>query len=166
MWYKTAVKTPRFSKLELEALKYDNFEAFEHAYLSGHHGRYWHITDKENFELDPNYSPHDASSMVNSSDGNPGLMVTPHIDHWKPQLSGDRQYAVEVDLSKLQHPKDYFSHNRGFGREIYINNLKELKYSPSIPLPKALNQMRSYYRRLPNSPEKLKQVYESAWQKK
>lgn len=162
MWYNYAIKQPKFSKLELEALKYDDFDKFQTAYLQGHHGRYWHITDKEDFKLDPNYNPVDTSTGSGSSSG---LMVTPHLDAWIPQLSKNRTHAIEVDLSNLRHPNDYFSHNRGFGREIFVNNLKDLQHSAPIPLSNAKKRMNDYYKKLPSSEKQLREVYNRAWEK-
>jgi hypothetical protein len=164
MWYRYA-KHPKFSKLELEALKYDDFDKFQTAYLQGHHGRYWHITDKEDFQLDPQYAPGDTSSMASGKGNNPGLMVTPHLDQWIPQLGENRKHAIEVDLSELRHPTDYYSHNRGFGREIFISKLEGLKHSNPIPISNARRRMNEYYRKLPSSAEQLREVYNKAWEK-
>lgn len=144
-----------------EAEKWDNFKDFKlKAWMVGDRGRYWHLTNDKDFKIDLNRSPTDASSMSMGS-GNPGLMLTGDPEWWRGQLSGKRLYAVEFDMSVLTKEKDYHSHNRSFGQEIFVypSGMKKLKIVRITTAQAAIQSMRKWDNSLPSNDKQLYAVW-------
>jgi len=168
IYYKSQfTESIKLSPLEKEALKYSEFEEFSKDYsLNQMYGRYWHFTDNPEFKLNKNYMPTDNASGSKGKviDSGGGFMVTSIPSQWgkaSGQLS-DRPYAVEVDISELIKNKDFVIVNRGFGQELFIKNLDNLKVSSLMPYKKAMSQASSYIRKLPQSKNELYKIWSNA----
>lgn len=167
MWWKYCqYKKIKLSPLELEAIKYDNFNDFEFAYLGDiKHGRYFHVTDNPNFNIDPNYAPRDMSSMATGPSSNKGMMITSDLDLWLFEFP-ERQYVAEIDMSNV-NPKDYYQVKRGFGNEFWVTpeGVAKAKVIRVFTRKNALQSSHRYFNRLPESSEGLRNIWELAHQK-
>lgn len=139
--------------LGFEVCKYDDFEKYSGQYSWNlMRGRYWHITDDPNFTI-KNIVPRDLSSM-GSGGGPPGLMVsyTPSLWH---SMFEKRKYAAEIDLSKAIEGRDFTNVNRGFGHEIFINNLGTVSVKRVTTVKNAVRAENEYNRKIPQSEDAL-----------
>jgi hypothetical protein len=168
MWYTFCEKRLiGLQPLEAEALKYDNFEDFKTAYQNDiKHGRYWHVTDKPDFDIDLEYAPRDMSSLSNGSGSNPGLMLTSHLGHWLYHYP-NRQYVAEIDMSQVPS-SEYRQVNRGFGNEFWVTPkgaalAKVVKIYDRAGASKADSK---YFKKLPQNREQLKEIFDRAQMKK
>jgi hypothetical protein len=162
MWYSFSKSQGKLSGLEAEALKYDKFEDFEYAYIGNiKHGKYWHVTDNPNFQIDLNYSPRDMSSISTGEGSNKGLMITSHLEHWATHYKGDREYAALIDMSAVPS-SEYKQVNRGFGNEFWVTpkGAALARVVKVYPLKSALNASRNYQNNIPQNREELKQLWE------
>jgi hypothetical protein len=153
--------------LEAEALKYDNFDAFEMAYIGQiKHGKYWHVTDNPNFFIDPTKGPRDQSSMAAGNSVDVGkLMVTSDLEHWASYYSKTRPYAALIDMREV--PAETYSQvSRGFGNEFWVNDPSKAKVIGVFPIAQALRIDQRLHSLLPGSEKKLKEIYEQAHAKK
>lgn len=146
--------------LVAEAIKYESFDDFSSAYLRGVSGRYWHITDNPQFTIRKGIVPREMAGPT-TVPGPPGLMVSNDPAVWVGQLP-KRGYAVEVDLSKARPGIDYTLVNRGFGNEIFIFNVEAVTAKKPVSLNYALREAKQYFDVLPDEPQKLRAIWESA----
>jgi hypothetical protein len=155
---------PSLRGLAAEALKYDTFEDFEHAYVGQiKHGRYWHVTDNPNFVIDPEKGPRDMSSMSMDNTGidKGKLMITSDLPHWVSyykQGKNPRLYAAEIDMSAV--PQDqYLQVNRGFGNEFWVSDPSMARVVRVVPIKNALDIDRRYGKMQPSSSREFEELY-------
>jgi len=177
---------PFYYLLENEAKKYGTFEEFKHAWLVEiKHGMYWHLTDNEDFFIDPATGPRDMSSMsVGDSRSIGNLMVTSDLETWDSyyNFQGDeetgefpdtesgepevtRPYAALIDLSDLP-PKGYYQVSRGFGNEFWVSDPSRSNVVGVYPIEEARVLDAEYHNSIPQSEKELKVVWESVHNKK
>lgn len=169
---KKYTKDPLYG-LKQHAKKYDNFEKFSHDYsIEIHHGIYWHITDNPNFTISKDVAPRDMSSMSAGSSADKGaLMITSDLENWDFHYNYNkdevrdvkRPYAAQIDLTDLS-PKEIRQSTRGFGNEIYLipSSASKAKVVKVMPIDMALKQDEEYHKLLPQSEEKLKELWVKA----
>lgn len=150
--------------LAAEALKYDTFEAFERAYVGEiKHGKYWHITEDPDFQVDPTTGPRDMSTFAGVPTPDVGkLMITSHLEYWAAGYAEYRGYAAEIDMSAVDKD-DYYQVRRGFGNEFFVKNVSKVRVIRTLSLKKALRVSRAYHRRIPDSREALQEFYDKVW---
>ena len=143
-----------------EALKYDTFDDFERAFIRQiKHGRYYHVTDNPNFTIDPLRGPRDLSSLAGEASPAQGkLMITSHLENWTDFYKGERQYVAIIDMSDV--PKEqYWSVNRGFGNEFWVDNPSRAKVVKVVSVQQAKRDSRLHQKALPQSSEELRELY-------
>ncbi len=108
--------------LAAEAKKAPTFDEFEKDFIIDlKHGRYYHLTDNPNFEIDPKKGPRDMSSMAGGTMEPGKLMITSHLDNWAAYYGKSRPYVAIIDMSAV--PRDaYHQVKRGFGNEFWVEN--------------------------------------------
>lgn len=144
--------------LAAEALKYDNFLDFEKAFsIEIRHGIYWHLTDNPNFTIDPLRGPRDMSSLADGKPNIGKLMVTSDIRNWTAYMP-DRKYVAEIDMSRVDK-KDYYSVNRGFGQEFWVENPSKARVIRVIPLANALKISDYRHSKMPFASKEELEVY-------
>jgi hypothetical protein len=148
--------------LAAEALKYDTFKEFEHAFLGEiKHGTYWHWTDDPNFKIDPSKGPRDMSSLSTGSMDAGKLMITSDLEYWSDYGPGGkgRPYVALIDMSEV--PKGaYRQVNRGFGNEFFVSDPSKAKVEAVYPRQRALQVNRERSKALPQSSEELEGFYD------
>ena len=154
-----------FAGLRELATHYSTFEEFSHAYsVDGLHGRYWHLTDDPNFQVDPNWHPSDvpAGQQEGYHDDSyaGGLMVTTDPTQWPADALGERAYAVQVDLHG-EPGRDYVDPKRGYN-ELYVSNLSTVTTGSVISRDSATSAASRYFQTIPQTPEELKLVWDEA----
>lgn len=174
MWYRMAkendwrVKWLRrirgpLSGLAAIARQCSSFEEFKHDFLIQiKHGMFWHVTENENFEIDPQKGPRDMSSLAGGEIDPGKLMITTDLPYWASNYKDEgRGYAAEIDMSDV--PRDQYGQvNRGFGNEFWVNDPSQARVRRTLPLDKALRAHRSNHKLLPQSEGELRQFYEVA----
>jgi len=147
--------------LALEAEKYDNFEKFSQNYsVNLMRGRYWHITDDKNFDL-KEVGPRDLSSLASGEPGEVGLMVSYTPGLWRTYFP-KRKFAVEIDLSDAKEHIDYSLVARGFGHEIFVNNLRKIKIGNVVSIQSAIKASNNYNSIIPQNKEDLYELWQIA----
>lgn len=140
-----------------------DFDTFLHNHIANnYHGRYWHLTNKRNFKVDPSYSPREMSSMAGDEENEaPGLQVSTDPRMWHSMMRG-RPYAAEIELHG-EPGKDYANTTRGFGHEIYVHDPSKAKVLGTYPVGEALRRNDHFYDHVvPQTEEDLRKVWDHA----
>ena len=149
----------RLDLLAAEARKYSSFEEFSKAYsLDCMRGQYWHVTDDPNFSI-KRVHPSDLSTLSPSGRSpEVGLMVSCDPALWHAVFS-ERRFAAQIDLSRafpvpsrpyvsshngLYRSGDYQIVDRGFGHEVFVNNLDAVSVIRVVSIGSALRSARYY----------------------
>ena len=142
--------------LAAEARKYDSAEEFEKAFTRElKHGRYWHVTENANFEIDPELGPRDMSSMAMGDMEKGKLMVTSDLEYWADEYemgaeeygATPRKYVAEIDMSEVPESA-YKQVNRGFGNEFFVSVPSKAKVIKVIPVEQAIKESREFQKAL------------------
>ena len=162
------------NSLVIFARQFDNFKEFSNWYsIELNHGYYWHITDKENFNISSDVSPRDMSSMAGGETQNFGdLMITGDLEYWDEHYNTNpqtwkrdvkRNYVVLFNASEL-NPKVLRQVSRGFGNEIYLNKIdvQKLKIVGVYDLKYAKQLNRKFQNIIPQSENSLLKLWEFA----
>lgn len=151
--------------LAQEARKAGSWDNFKYDYtIQIKRGLYWHITENESFEVDPDSGPRDYSSMASGGLSPGALMVTSHLDWWVSHYNYKgailpRRFAAQIDLSRV--PRGNYSQvSRGFGNEFYVPDSSQARVVRVLPIQKAKAFDRYYDSMLPRSEEELKKFYD------
>lgn len=140
-----------------EAKHYDSFEEYSKAYsLDAIRGIYYHFTENENFEIDPELGPRDFSSMSfgKMTDKN-AIMVTSEFSHWYDNYKNNRKYVALLDCSDIKKSQV----GRGFGNEFYIKDSSKCKLIKVMTLKQAKDFVRKFDKLIPHSNEELLYLY-------
>lgn len=115
---------PKLQPLAREARQYDTAEAFVKGFsLDIRRGLYYHITENPDFKITESMGPRDMSSMA-TGEMIPGkLMVTSDLDYWLANYP-NRKYVAIIDMSYTPL-KEYWQVNRGFGNELFVNDISK-----------------------------------------
>lgn len=93
----------------------------------------YHITNKANFKLNPNYAPEDNSISIYSRAGNKGIYLTRDVEKWVNGHDYMRPFVAEIyaDPSALDH--DTVGR---WGGEVFIpaHQFNKLKVNRVVPL--------------------------------
>jgi GNAT superfamily N-acetyltransferase len=151
------------------AKQYDTFDEFRRDWVTkNYHGIYWHVTDDPNFKIDPHYVPREMSSMGTGeggpSEGPGALEVTTDPQNWGAVFKGKRKYIARIELGDAKPGVDFQDTTRGFGGEIWVNNLDKVKVTKVYPWEKGLAAHRRLYEGggLPQGEEDLQAIWDQA----
>jgi hypothetical protein len=153
--------------LAAEARKCQSFDEFQNDYqLQIKHGLYWHITYDEEFSIDSEKGPHDASSIATGQMDKGKLMITSDLPAWAGPYGSSEQtggkprgYAAIIDMTKVDR-KNYRQVSRGFGNEFFVSDTKDVGVVKTVSLREAKRLDRQYQTAKPQSAEELKQFYD------
>lgn len=59
---------------------------------------WYHLTDRENFELDSDFEPQDNTFSIENRSGQKGIYLAPEIEHWVQGKGYWRPFVVEFDV--------------------------------------------------------------------
>ena len=168
-WFKKIALDETLLGLAAEVRKYPTFEEFERAFLRDiKHGTYWHLTDNQNFIIDPAKGPTDMSSMSTQRMTPGALMITSDLSHWIDFYNTDpetgeeainRPYAALIDMTEVES-EDYKQVSRGFGNEFFIHDPSKAKVIGVYPLEQAIQIDSRNHNALPQNREKMRQFYD------
>ena len=151
------------------AQQYDTFDDFRHDWVvKNYHGTYWHVTSDPNFKIDPHYIPREGSSMGmgegGPSEGPGALEVTVDPQNWGAVFEGTRKYIARIELGDAKPGVDFQDTTRGFGHEIWVNNIDKAKVTKVYPWKQGIAANRRLYEGggLPQSEEELRAIWERA----
>jgi hypothetical protein len=150
-----------------EAKKHDNFESFEKAYFQGLKGRYYHLTDNSNFNINLKTGPRDTVSTGISTPDVGALMVTSDPTDWDSEYNDEgnhvtRPFTAVINLSNA--PKgSYYSTTRGYGQETYVSpeGVKHAKVDVVLTREQALADFAKHRKTAPQNRQELQAIYES-----
>jgi hypothetical protein len=93
----------------------------------------YHITDKGNFKLNPEFEPTDNAISISDRSGNKGIYLTPNVEKWVNGHGYIRAFVAEisVDPSALEHDRI-----GRYGGEIFIpaSQFDKLRVNRVIPI--------------------------------
>ena len=87
------------------------------------------------------------STMAEGMPGNPGLMVSCDPELWREYFES-REFIAEIDLAHAIPNEDFLVVNRGFGHEIFINNLDAVSVKKVLPIKEGLKEHNKYEKEL------------------
>lgn len=162
-------------QLRRQAAHYQDFATFFDDYKNGQmYGRYWHITHKASFKIDPKFRPYDLSGLAGKGRGKkrPGLYVTSRPDHWSEhdeEYFEGRKYAAEIDIGDLAIGRDYTYNDyykgeegKGASSEILVTRTSKARVVSVKPLAKALADFRKYQSVRPKTKAALYALWKAA----
>jgi hypothetical protein len=153
-----ALRLPQLAK---DAVDAGSFEAFRRGFgLQTKHGKYYHVTDNPNFQIDPARGPRDMSSMAGGKMTPGDLMITSDPELWAFNYGKKRPYIAEIDVSGVPY-SELKQVGRGFGNEFYLSNASRAKVNNVRPTKNALAAYRRYHKSIPQSEEALRAFYKS-----
>ncbi|VVB55125.1 Uncharacterised protein [uncultured archaeon] len=133
--------------LAAEARKYTDPKEFADSFVIDiMHGRYWHITRDPNFKI-KKQQPTDYSTMAGGIPSSVGLMVSADPELWHEYFE-KRDFIAEIDLAHAIPNEDFIVVNRGFGHEIFVNNLKAVSVKNVMPIEQGLADSQKYNKEL------------------
>jgi hypothetical protein len=93
----------------------------------------YHITNKANFKLNPNFAPQDNAFSIQDRSGHKGIYLTPNVESWVNGHGYARPFVAEIyaDPSALEHDRI-----GRWGGEIFIpaDQFDKLKVNRVVPL--------------------------------
>ena len=93
----------------------------------------YHITNKANFKLNPNYAPTDNAFAIQDRSGHKGIYLTPDVERWVNGHEYVRPFVAEIyaDPSVLEHDRI-----GRWGGEIFVpaDQFDKLKVHRVVPL--------------------------------
>lgn len=93
----------------------------------------YHITNKANFKLNPNYAPTDNAFSMTDRSGNKGIYLTRNVERWVNGHGYIRPFVAEIyaDPSALEHDRI-----GRWGGEIFIpaDQFDKLRVNRVVPL--------------------------------
>jgi len=138
--------------------KANSFEQFAKDFtVELKHGLYWHLSEKQDFDIDPTYCPRDLSSLATGVD-EPGLMMSTDPENWSGYFP-DRNYAALLDTSALARD-EYYQVHRGFGNEFWVTDPCKVKVKAVVPVEKAIGINNWYHEEvLPQTKDELYELW-------
>jgi hypothetical protein len=93
----------------------------------------YHITNKANFKLNPNFAPQDNSFAIQDRSGQKGIYLTPNVERWVNGHDYMRAFVAEIyaDPSALENDRI-----GRWGGEVFIpaDQFDKLKVNRVVPL--------------------------------
>lgn len=172
----TSIKNPKILEITahhqieldpLQQLKNDaqnagSFENFKKGWISDiKHGKYYHVTENPNFQIEQNLGPRDMSSMSSGRPSVGSLMITSDPAAWAEYYGQSRPYISEIDVSQIPY-KELKQNDRGMGNEFFIENAKNAKVVKTSSVEKMLKAHEEYMKKLPQNEAELRKIYEEA----
>lgn len=96
--------------------------------------RWFHLTDKSKFKLDPTYAPQDNAFAMQDRSGRKGIYLSPSVEAWVNGHGYWRPFVVEFDVDPSVR-SDLGVHGR-WGGEIFVpaSSFDKLRLRRVVPL--------------------------------